>query len=268
MFNMKNKHIFLLAVLCLSAIFVPVVHSPMVPILEYGPLEYRDIKVDGSPEDWQSITHIVEDEKNDDGVDYQEEDIKAVSAANNDHSLFFLMELYEAEVSTVSVDGGVAEYRFYIDVYPDSGDPENNGADYYIEYREGGNNLDSVTEGTSFFSWRQGQWHVMISSGVQGAKMGSFIEVSVPLVVITDTSCFNCFFKAHYEMEFPVDESDFAPDQDAQYVMIGCCRGSLKPVGGEILPNSVLTSTLTWIAMGLAALAIPLGIKSKKRMPY
>lgn len=271
-FNMKSKQVFLLVILCIFTVFIPVVYSSVVPVLEYGSLKYRNIRVDGDPSDWHSIMHLVEDRKNDEGVDYPEEDIKAVFAANNDYSLFFLMELHEWDdgMTLLNFDGELAEYRFYMDVYPDTGDPENYGADYYIEHRIGEDIIiEMVTEETSLYSWTEGRWNRMVDDGLQGAMMENYIEVGVPWVVITDTRWFNCFFKAHYEMEPPVNESDFAPDKDAQYVMIKCHRGELlpKPVGGEILPNSVLTSTLLYIVIILATLVIPLGIQSKKRMP-
>lgn len=261
---MKNKYILLsVAVLCLFLLFVPMVYSS-VSISPRRQLTFRTINVDGDPGEWDSIPPLVVDPKDDNGVDYEEEDIKAVFAANDEEFLYFLMELHEWDDvlrSTVN-EGGHAEYRFYIDIIPSLGDPANNSADFYIEHWEGMVRVEQPMEDTEIFFWSDtGFWDKLISCGVQGEMMGRFIEVAVPWDCLECQECFNCFFKAHYEGEIHVNYSDFAPDQDAKYVMIGCCPGQPEPVGGEILPINILTMTLQWIAVCLAELALTLGIK-------
>jgi hypothetical protein len=226
------------------------------PILVYAPnpggLPYRTINVDGDPGDWGGVPPLVTDQEQDTGVDYSQEDIKAVYGANDEVNLYFLMELWP-EVETLVFDEGgfMSEYRFYLDILP-GGDPLNNSADFYIELWEsgGGVRLSSVfySMEVDLHYWDGSGWYTACECvDVQGDRSELFIEVSVPWECIGGSNCFNCFFYAHHEEVSEVNASDYAPDQDAPVVVIGCCPYE-PPVGGELIASKILQQAAVFIA--------------------
>jgi hypothetical protein len=253
---MKKKYIFSLAFLSLILLLVPMTYSSN-GIHDYGPLTYRDITVDGDSSDWSSIAPLVTDPESDPGVQYDMEDIKAVYGANDFNNLYFLMELYGSmvyEAAEVFEEWG--KYQFYIDIIP-GGNPANNSADFYIEYwfvnifENGVRALDFFSEGVTLYKWSGSNWLEVNCPGLQGAMMGNCIEVGVPWWCIEGPACFNCYFYAHYQIE-DLNDSDIAPDEEGQYIMIGCCPGRLPPVGGELLPSRMLASWLILILTGIS----------------
>jgi hypothetical protein len=85
-----------------------------------------------------------------------------------------------------------------------------------------------------------------------------FIEVGIPWNCIGGPDCFNCFFKAHFEyIENEINASDYAPDQDAQYVMVGCCPTipEREPIGGEITSSNILSLTTQILVLALSILS-------------
>jgi hypothetical protein len=231
--------------------------SPMLVFGQVSPsLPYRSIVVDGDPGDWSGIPALVADVEQDTGVQYDQEDIKAVYGANDDENLYFLMELWSwVEPFSTNEDGGfMSEYRFYLDIIP-GGDPLNNSADYYIEFweEEGevGPRFNGYSWGVELHYWDGSQWWCAGDcEGVQGDRTESFIEVSVPWECIGGSSCFNCFFYAHHEEEVIVNASDYAPDQDAPVVVIGCCPWE-PPVGGELITSRFLQPAAVFISVSM-----------------
>jgi hypothetical protein len=226
------------------------------PVLVFGQvspgLPYRSIVVDGDPGDWGGIPALVVDVEQDSGVQYDQEDIKAVYGANDDENVYFLMELWSWVVPYYNVGGFMSEYRFYLDIIP-GGDPSNNSADYYIEFweQEGevGQRSNGYSLGVELHYWDGSGWYTACEcEGVQGDRTESFIEVSVPWECIGGSSCFNCFFYAHYEEDIVVNASDYAPDQDAPVVVIGCCPWE-PPVGGELIALNYLQPAAVLIAV-------------------
>jgi hypothetical protein len=258
MFNVFMKNIMLKLInllrrvmvrkLCfLFMVFVVILSSGMVGapvdpgVLDFGSLPYRRINVDGFPDDWEGIPPLILDplRGEESGVDYDEEDIGAVYGANDEDYLYFLMELHHNEAETlraslfdVTFSGN---YSFYLDIR-DGGDQANNRADYHIlfSFLSAGAvvNVSEVNgdfngfyfEGVELYEWTGSEWvHRTDCPGIRGEKTQYFIEVGVPWDCIGGVNCFNSFFKAHYEEDELINASDYAPNQEGQYVMVGCC---------------------------------------------
>jgi hypothetical protein len=214
----------------------PVTYAPPDPVIQnFGSLTHRTIKVDGNPVDWVGIPPLVSDNIDEPGVT-ESEDIKAVYGANDDDNLYFLMELDGLSFSADSTS--TTQYIFYLDILP-GGDPNNGNADYAIKYDNG------VTTLCKYSFWGQ-----VDCPGVKGAMDGTTIEVSLPWACIGGEQCFNCLFKA--------DEigTDWAPDNEPGFILLGCCPGEPKPIGGNILPPSILVTTIIPVIVAISTIVL------------
>jgi hypothetical protein len=223
------------------------------PVVEpYGSLRYRTINVDGDPGDWAGIQPIVTDDPFDGNND--REDIKAVYAANDGENLYFLMEIHHLNFASSDVDEtSEGEYSFFIDIIPDSGHMDS-GADYKIVHSITETPNPGQTQLTQLFSYMGSSWELVASCvGVQGNSSMYFIEVGVPWECIGGPACFNCYFSAHYEP--PDNDSDYAPDRSDGVVLLGCCPGYL-PVGGVIMPSTLLSYVITAILLFVAVMLL------------
>jgi hypothetical protein len=278
---MKRKFMFLSSFLCLFVLVLPMVSAPVTPpVMDFGPLPFRSINVDGDPGDWGGIPPLILDPpmSEEPGVDYVLEDIAAVYGANDENFLYFLMELHPLN-GTIWIGPCYGEYRFYIDIR-DGGDSNNNSADFFVSFyfqyygfqlqsSEVRGDLNGYFEGVELHEWNGFNWVYRGDClGVMGNRTQIFIEVGVPWNCIGGPECFNCFFKAHFEyIENQVNASDYAPNQDGQYVMVGCCPTipEREPVGGEITSSNILLLTAQILVLALSALSGGVLIFHKKK---
>ncbi len=232
---MRRKYAHLITLTCLFLLIIPMVYAPSQPVvMDVGSLVYRDIIVDGSPEDWNGIAPLSEDPPNDGNNDFEE--IIAVYGANNDEFLFFLMEFKEVGITASVKTDQNTTCRFYIDILP-GGDPSENFADYYIYYK-----TDMVTfsgvyppDQAILFYWTGSFWSPGECTMVHGASADVFVEVAVAWECIGGINCFN----SHFSASAIGSQTDFVPDHDALHDVLGCCPGErYVPVGGEINPGN------------------------------
>lgn len=238
---MKHK-VFLFFLLGAILVSVPIVYAPPPTVQNIGFLTYRTINVDGNPVDWVGIPPLVSDNI-DEPTATESEDIRAVYGANDDENLYFLMELDGITFSTLD-STSTTQYIFYLDTIP-GGDPNNGNADYAIKYENG------ITTLCKYSFWGQ-----VACPGVKGAMDGTSLEVSLPWACIGGEQCFNCLFKA--------DESgtDWAPDNEPGFILLGCCPGEPKPIGGKILPPNVLVTSLIPVIITISTVTL---LANKKR---
>ncbi len=234
---MKTK-VFLFLIFGIILVSAPVVYAPppSPTILYFGSLTYRTINVDGNPADWTGITPLVLDSV-DEPTATESEDIIAVYGANDDEYLYFWMELDGLSVS--SADSFLStEYLFYLDIIQ-GGDPNNGNADYAIRYVNGETTL------LKYSAWGQ-----VDCPGVKGAMDGTCIEVAVPWDCIGGEQCFNCLFKA-YEIG-----TDWAPDNELGFILLGCCPGVPEPIGGMTLPSNSFVTPIIPVIIAVSTLAL------------
>jgi hypothetical protein len=153
---------------------------------------------------------------------------------------------------------------FYIDIIP-GGDPSNKYADFRIVYETYivlGAFVFPIDEAVLQY-WNGIDWDDSICTDVHGDSMGSFVEVAVAWDCIGGQNCFNCFFSASTSLS----PTDWAPDLDAQYIMIGCCPGRPpEPVGGEIIPRKILSAATPVVSIAISVfLAVGVIAFSKKK---
>lgn len=237
---MKNKYI-LFSILCLSLLLVPIVFAASPPVVkDTRLLPFRTINVDGDPGDWVGILPLVVDDPDDAGPDSEE--IIAVYGAYDDENLYFWMELKGVEVFANPTT--TTTYSFYLDTVP-GGDLDN--ADFKVTY------LNGVTKLCKFSDWPE-----FPCPGLEGAMIGTNIEIALPWTCISGKKCFNCYFKA----STPTSPTDYAPDMELGYVLIGCCPEEPTPVGGEILPTNIL---VLWLISVIATLSMGVIFATRKK---
>lgn len=252
---MKREYVFLLVFISLSLALVPAISHATIQIMDVGALPFRTINVDGDPNDWVGVSPLVVD-PTDDGLDPYEE-IVAVYAANDESFLYFLMEFKEVEVTPVALlnytqnDIGATVCRFFIDIVP-GGDSSSRGADFRIGYKTHVSLDTQIPVDVAVLEYYEPtSWLLSDCTGVQGESMGRFVEVAVAWDCIGGQSCFNCFFTAS-----AVANTDYAPDADAEYRLIGCCPGESPPVGGRLLPLNNVYEVVRWITIPVMTLII------------
>jgi hypothetical protein len=259
MIGMKKKHMFLLAFLSMSLLSVPMVLLATTPIMHIGPLPFRTINVDGDPSDWAGITPLVVDDA---GDSPPEEDIIAVYGANDENFLYFLMEFSEVGVSAAvpTNENGYTVCRFFIDIIP-GGAPSSNDADFRIGFKTHILSIDTqIPADVAVLEYYvPTSWLTSDCAEVQGESMGRFVEVAVAWDCIGEQNCFNCFFTASAQIN-----TDWAPDEDADYVMIGCCPGMPGPVGGEVISSNILSAVAPVLIIVLSVLSVGVLVLNKK----
>jgi hypothetical protein len=238
---MKNKYV-LLSLLYLSLLLVPIVYAASPPVVkDTRLLPFRTINVDGDPSDWVGILPLVVDNATD--ANFDSEEIIAVYGAYDDDNLYFWMELKEVGGASANFFS-TTTYSFYLDTVP-GGDFDN--ADFKVTYYNG------VTTLYKFSDWPE-----IPCPGLNGAMIGTNIEIALPWDCISGKKCFNCYFKAS-SLQSP---TDYAPDMELGYVLIGCCPEEPTPVGGEILPTNIL---VLWLISVIATLSMGIIFATRKK---
>jgi hypothetical protein len=265
MIIMARKYVFILAFICLSLGFIPVSHA-FIQVMDVGSLPFRTINVDGAPNDWAGIPPLVVD-PTDDGLDPYEE-IVAVYAANDESFLYFLMEFKEVEVTPAfsnytQNENGYTVCRFFIDIVPGEGSSENRDADFRIVFKTLISFDTQVPVDVAVLEYYEDpSWLPADCIEVQGDSMSRFVEVAVPWDCIGGQNCFNCYFTAS-----AAANTDYAPDADAEYKLIGCCPGESPSVGGRLIPSNNFYEAGRWITLPIITIIIIIGYTTyQKRM--
>lgn len=246
-----RKPVFLLAFMCISLFFGPTVSRATIQVMHVGSLPFRTINVDGDPSDWAGIPTLVFDGG---GDSPPEEDIVAVYGANDDDFLYFLMEFNEVEISaSVPVnDNDYTVCRFFIDIIP-GGSSSSRDADFRIGFKTHILSVDTQIplDVAVLEYYVPSSWLLSDCSDVHGESMGRFVEVAVAWDCIGGRKCFNSYFTASAQVN-----TDYAPDEGAEHLLIGCCPGEPPAVGGRLLPLNNVYELLRWITIPIILLSI------------
>ncbi len=254
---MKRKYVFLFTFISLSLALIPDISHATIQIMDVGELPFRTINVDGSPNDWAGIPPLVVD-PTDDGLNPYEE-IVAVYAANDENFLYFLMEFKEIEVTpAISNDtqneNGYTVCRFFIDIVP-GGDSSTRGADFRIGFKTHVSFDTQIPIDVAVLEYYEPtSWLLSDCTEVQGESMERFVEVAVAWDCIGEQNCFNCYFTASADAN-----TDYAPDPDAEYKLIGCCPGESPYVGGRLIPSNNVYEAGRWITFPIITIIIIIG---------